>query len=562
MAAQRNARLTMGYSTGPPATLATPAAANGAAAVAVTAPTPTDEQDGITAEQQTVYLLQGSRTVMDHRQQAGAINTKTQYHRVKKEYQGFCKALQRPGIDPFPFSTVTEPSVFMFLYYTAHREKRDNQSHHHFDEADFRRVMAAHPVGSGLFDNEKWKYLAPSAVMAAYAALIDLAKDNQQKLQIYVSENPELYTPYVPVHERHVRQVQESTRIKEIKKLVQKRVAKLKLQRCDEKSSEMMPFEMIEWFPKIELRMWVRNQTHRVDHISAARNRFVYNFTLQGLMRGESVQQAELSDLFCFRYKHPKEPSEYLCGAIGIIEGKINLAAQGITNYGRALRHKDPCMCAWGALMMYLFARFNYTGELADLDLTENDNWFRIKLLVDCSKRADRTKAINLKDTYTAAIKEVLEGLDITAKHKAHFGRFEGTALLEVEEVEHEEISAIGNWNLDVRKTVYSQHMPLKGMRVMAGFGSDRGSYYNPRVTVEPPEELKAMIFPELEALEQQIAVAGHERKSTARNFLNVLRTGRTVILQDAAWMMHLGRTHHRIMQEAVFKHPLFAQFQ
>jgi hypothetical protein len=199
--------------------------------------------------------------------------------------------------------------------------------------------------------------------------------------------------------------------------------------------------------------------------------------------------------------------------------------------------------------------------ELKDYDLRVNGDWFKIKLLADHDRNANRTTSVSANTTFGSAITQVFKAENVNPKHKCHFGRSQGPAILEAAELESCHIKQLGNWSQDIQEAVYSGKMPFKAMRVAAGYEETHGSHYNARSTVEPAEELQKLIFPQLEQLEEQIA-RGHEDKTTARAFCYLLRSLRRIILQDAAALMHEGRTRHRLFQHAVFCGAAFQDFK
>ncbi len=56
-------------------------------------------------------------------------------------------------------------------------------------------------------------------------------------------------------------------------------------------------------------------------------------------------------------------------------------------------------------------------------------------------------------------------------------------------------INKLANWGQDTLNKAYSANMSFQPMRVMAGFSKVEGRHFNPRTTVEPPEELQNLIF-------------------------------------------------------------------
>ena len=60
-------------------------------------------------------------------------------------------------------------------------------------------------------------------------------------------------------------------------------------------------------------------------------------------------------------------------------------------------------------------------------------------------------------------------------------------------------IYKVGRWNSDVMVNSYINHLPWQGIRLLAGFPANPGSFFLPRAQLEPPERLKRKLFPNLD---------------------------------------------------------------
>ncbi|OXV07073.1 hypothetical protein Egran_05155 [Elaphomyces granulatus] len=78
------------------------------------------------------------------------------------------------------------------------------------------------------------------------------------------------------------------------------------------------------------------------------------------LLRGLSTRHADLADLFTLPdLKEGITPCQPLILTMG--HGKMN--QYGRMEYAVALRNKDPVICPLGALAIYLFWRWEFSGE-------------------------------------------------------------------------------------------------------------------------------------------------------------------------------------------------------
>ena len=95
-------------------------------------------------------------------------------------------------------------------------------------------------------------------------------------------------------------------------------------------------------------------------------------------------------------------------------------------------------------------------------------------------------------------------------------------------------------------------------MKLMAGVSENHQVHYNPRTILELPEELQRLIFPYIELCNISLNALDYSDPSTkACRFLDFVERGRTVLLQDVAQLIKIGRTRI-LFDHEVFKIGLF----
>ena len=80
----------------------------------------------------------------------------------------------------------------------------------------------------------------------------------------------------------------------------------------------------------------------------------------------------------------------------------------------------------------------------------KNDDWFDIKLLIDCNKGCDKKQCINY-ETYQNSMKVVFKKRKIFSTHFVHSGRGIGLIEMELEQMEPQYIKNIGNCKPDTQ---------------------------------------------------------------------------------------------------------------
>lgn len=249
-----------------------------------------------------------------------------------------------------------------------------------------------------------------------------------------------------------------------------------------------------------------------------------------------------------------------------VLPGKTNHACKVF--YGQAIRNKNVFICPVGAYAFYLMVRFQETHEFDEgsgVDFGDNSTWFDFKLLVEAICK-DTKKGMTNK-SYARWMEKNLKDNALCGRHIIHLGRIWGSVLLDMLENESTGTQQLGNWATTVRDRSYSIKLPIKTMRVKAGFQEADGMHFNVRTTVKPPEGLRRLIFPFVERGFEQVSAARAANRQAAPNFLataqcflELLDHLRDVALQDAATMMikQESRTLNLLFEMPVFRTGAF----
>lgn len=221
------------------------------------------------------------------------------------------------------------------------------------------------------------------------------------------------------------------------------------------------------------------------------------------------------------------------------------------------MRHSDPSLCAIGALGLYLLHRFEVLEE--KISYHRNSDWFDVKLLRASGAKSDPTKSISDK-VYATQIANACKHHQIHTNHYVHIGRCGGVVTAEMNELDSQAIKVLGNWNPDCMDAYYSAKLPMKSLRMMAGYGPQKESFYCPRAALEPPEALRKQLFPFVEEIRDWMENESSEPHSTLSNFVRTLDRLRSIIFQDVAVLGNVR--NHVIFDLPVFQTPEFQQFR
>ena len=118
--------------------------------------------------------------------------------------------------------------------------------------------------------------------------------------------------------------------------------------------------------------------------MATLQDRYCWLMSTNGILQEESLFKCKLSDLCDLVHDN------VLIHVMQIATGKTN----GLKIlYGQCICHKNVNLCAIGALVIYLLARFHQTSEADGIQFRNNKKWFSIVLLIDSHGR-DNTKAV------------------------------------------------------------------------------------------------------------------------------------------------------------------------
>jgi hypothetical protein len=501
------------------------------------------------------------RAVNTRNEQNRPANTKAAYNPKEKQWNDFCQKEYLSEADAVR-KRLTRHKTYRFLFYHANRSKykrggkrkrgeEEDEVETKFNHEDFKKVEGYYqdpdetgntadpenPLGFSQFNT----YVSTMHALHTRQAASDGPDESTYSWEIAFSD------------------------IREMKKTVKDRKARVnKATHAERITADFSPYLVVEAIPKIEKKLWERNSDSSDAHAMVGlRDRFTFLMTTFAILRGESLFKAEFADMLHLIITG-REPTPMAIFILQMATGKTN---EGERLYGRLMRHLHANLCGIGGMGFYFLLRFKVTGEMSPPpDFTVNKNWFYIKLLVGQNARPTTNVNPICDRQYAEVIKKVCDSLQVPACHFTHIGRVTGPPVLELEEIQPEDIRILGNWDPTTQEKVYSAKIPLRSMRPIVGFPPEKGLHWSEREMKLPDEslqqhpELWPWIEVALEAVNNATAADGINRY-TALAFLKFMKYLRIVILQDAAVLLHEGRTH-RALQEPIFSTPEFLAFQ
>lgn len=166
----------------------------------------------------------------------------------------------------------------------------------------------------------------------------------------------------------------------------------------------------------------------------------LFLFSCKGILRGDCLYQAELSNLFHIEVAREDDAHPLMVLILQFANCKTN---EGLKLFGCVGCHIDPFSCPIGSIAFYLLYRFHEMREIDhDINWFEKDSWCDIKFITEyCTQ--DKTQAIK-NGTYATAIKGVCKSLGIPSSHFVHIGRVLGSCEAEINEDSSEDLRFLG----------------------------------------------------------------------------------------------------------------------
>jgi hypothetical protein len=265
------------------------------------------------------------------------------------------------------------------------------------------------------------------------------------------------------------------------------------------------------------------------------------------LTRGGDRRAAELSDLFTFEFDGE--------GPTRCMPLIFTTRASKQNQHGRletigALRHKEPLVCLLSALAFYLLYRWDLTEELFP-DFSIRKAWYRIRLLKrgGTANREEQLSYSTQREWAAKAFKQA----DVFTSMITHAGRSTGAKAAELKGVSEDQIRRAGRWNQDQMVGCYLNALPREFMRRMAGHPSQPGCFEIRRASVQPPDVLLSLVWPELDVWKDRFGPKPEQINDLAATGLtSLLFYLREVILQDSIAL------RPRFPNSVIWMHPVF----
>ncbi|CAN6611856.1 hypothetical protein TRVA0_005S00122 [Trichomonascus vanleenenianus] len=292
------------------------------------------------------------------------------------------------------------------------------------------------------------------------------------------------------------------------------------------------------------------------------RNRTQFFFCHNTLYRGDNSRRVDLSDLALFTVSHEAgQESSFQVVSCRSDQAKNN--QYGRIHHAAVARNKEIEICLVSSLAMLLLWRFDLTSEGLP-DFSRRETWYDVKLFITSKKKNTQAMSYETNKLGHKSVLETASDMQTDTVGKVTHNRASAVKHIVFMGVKLDDIKQYGGWAHESINEAYLPKVMLTAIRAFAGFHPQYGFYHLRRDAVEPPDELKKLIFPGVDELlvKQKEKNKGpeHQRDLAAEQFLKLLIELRRVILQDAAILIPL-HPNRQIWKHKAFKHPSFGPF-
>ncbi|GHJ89143.1 hypothetical protein NliqN6_5545, partial [Naganishia liquefaciens] len=192
----------------------------------------------------------------------------------------------------------------------------------------------------------------------------------------------------------------------------------------------------------------IMNEGLKRNTAEGLRDRTMNALSHYGLLRGEDARGIQLPDVQHLPLEHREGPTPCDVMVVLLLDGKTN--QYGNTQYMGAIRNRNWNECPLGAMAMWLFYRFQLSGETfgAHYDsfprMDEPSQWYPIWLFPGKKKDAPISA-----DAHAKATKAVLEraGVRQLSKKVTHIFRGSGARMADLFGASETDIRRGGRWD-------------------------------------------------------------------------------------------------------------------
>ncbi|CAI5989975.1 unnamed protein product [Closterium sp. NIES-65] len=303
--------------------------------------------------------------------------------------------------------------------------------------------------------------------------------------------------------------------------------------------------------------------------ISVVRSEVLTLLSHHSLMRGASIREITLPDIFLYRLASTSSvnpDNQPVVMVVAARNSKTSKDARLQQSY--AARHLEAELCTVGKTGLWLHFVLDQIGQFHGVDLilpvdtSTRELWYKKHLFFARNNPEQGELSAPSHQRWT---RQMWKTNEVFCKRNVHAARAGGAQELAIQGTPRAEIAELGHWALDKMTRAYITSIPVGVVMKKAGYSGFTQDYFLGRSRVEPGDELLALIaehiFPGVDDLlnkAEELAKKGSNADVAAVHFWRTLLMFRRIVAEDLAVKLVRTPWHPYIQYSKLCRIPLF----
>ncbi|CAI6010220.1 unnamed protein product [Closterium sp. NIES-65] len=320
---------------------------------------------------------------------------------------------------------------------------------------------------------------------------------------------------------------------------------------------------------RVEATIYKERELGIMREISVVRSEVLTLLSHHSLMRGASIREIMLPDIFLYRLASTSSvnpDNQPVVMVVAARNSKTSKDARLQQSY--AARHLEAELCAVGETGLWLHFVLDQIGQFHGVDLippvdtSTRELWYKKHLFF---ARNDPEQGELSAPSHQRWTRQMWKTNGVFCKRNVHAARAGGAQELAIHGTPRAEIAELGLWALDKMTRACITSIPVRVVMKKAGYSGFTQDYFLGRSRVEPGDELLALIaehiFPGVDDLlkkAEKLAKKGSNADIAAVHFWRTLVMFRRIVAEDLAVKLVRTPWHTYIQYSKLCWIPLF----
>ncbi|CAI5949693.1 unnamed protein product [Closterium sp. NIES-65] len=320
---------------------------------------------------------------------------------------------------------------------------------------------------------------------------------------------------------------------------------------------------------RVEATLYKERELGIMREISVVRSEVLTLLSHHSLMRGASIREITLPDIFLYRLESTSSVNPDNQPVVMVVAARnSNTSKDARLQQSYAGRHPEAELCAVGETGLWLHFVLDQIGQFHGVDLippvdtSTRELWYKKHLFF---ARNDPEQGELSAPSHQRWTRQMWKTNGVFCKRNVHAARAGGAQELAIHGTPRAEIAELGHWALDKMTRAYITSIPVGVVMKKAGYSGFTQNYFLGRNRVEPGDELLALIaehiFPGVDDLlkkAKELAKKGSNADIAAVHFWRTLVMFRRIVAEDLAVKLVRTPWHPYVQYSRLCRIPLF----